>query len=130
ECAAMVRDMLFARGVADVQLVAPAGGPPAVLATKTASSGMPTVLLYAHYDVVAADPEEWATDPFVPTVQGNRLFARGTADDKAGIAIHLAAVEVCATQSGVGIVVLVEGEEEVGSPNLAQALQRVTETAA
>jgi len=76
-------------------------------------------LLYAHHDVQPTGPLElWHTDPFTPTEVGDRLFARGAADDKAGVAVHLAALRAHGERLPVGVVVLIEGEEEIGSPTL------------
>ena len=103
----------------DVEILTVDGGAPAVVATRPAPEGAPTVLLYAHHDVQpVGDPADWHTDPFEPTERGDRLYARGAADDKAGIAAHLAAVRAYGDALPVGVTVLVEGEEEIGSPTL------------
>jgi acetylornithine deacetylase/succinyl-diaminopimelate desuccinylase-like protein len=110
---------LFAAEGFDVEILTVAGGSPAVLATRQAPAGAPTVLLYAHHDVQpVGDRADWESDPFEPTERGDRLFARGAADDKAGIAAHLAAVRAFGDDLPVGVTVLVEGEEEIGSPTL------------
>jgi acetylornithine deacetylase/succinyl-diaminopimelate desuccinylase-like protein len=107
----------------DVRLVTATGGLPAVIARKPAPPGAVTVLLYAHHDV---QPEgvrdDWRSDPFDPTERDGRLFGRGAADDKAGIAAHLAAVRALGDDLPVGVIVFVEGEEEIGSPTLDQLL--------
>ncbi|MGA8209873.1 MAG: dipeptidase, partial [Nocardioidaceae bacterium] len=106
-----------------VRVVGVEGGAPAVLARRPAPAGAPTVLLYAHHDVQpVGDPGLWHSDPFVPTERGDRLYGRGAADDKAGIAAHLAAVRAFGGEPPVGVTVLVEGEEEIGSPTLAAFL--------
>jgi cysteinylglycine-S-conjugate dipeptidase len=99
------------------------GGQPAVLARRPAPAGAPTVLLYAHHDVQpAGDRADWDSDPFQPVERGGRLFGRGAADDKAGIALHLAALRALGDDLGVGVTVLVDGEEEIGSPTLGRIL--------
>jgi acetylornithine deacetylase/succinyl-diaminopimelate desuccinylase-like protein len=107
----------------DVDIVRADGGRPAVLARKAAPPGRPTVLLYAHHDV---QPEgsrsDWDSEPFEPSVRGDRLYGRGAADDKAGIAAHLAAIRAHGPDLPVGVIVFVEGEEEVGSPSLETLL--------
>jgi len=102
-------------------------GNPAVLATKSARNGAPTVLLYAHHDVQPpGDDELWKTPPFEPTKIGNRLFGRGAADDKAGIISHVASLRILQQlrpDCDLGIVVFVEGEEEAGSPSFKNFLR-------
>ncbi|MGC4943762.1 dipeptidase [Kribbella sp. DT2] len=106
-----------------VKIVRAGDGAPAVIAKKPAPAGKPTVLLYAHHDVQpTGNVEEWTSEPFVPTERGDRLYARGAADDKAGIAAHLAAVRAFGNDLPVGVTVFVEGEEEIGSPSLLQLL--------
>jgi acetylornithine deacetylase/succinyl-diaminopimelate desuccinylase-like protein len=108
----------------DVQVLSVAGGAPAVVAHRPAPQGAPTVLLYAHHDVQpVGDPSDWSSEPFEPTERGGRLFGRGAADDKAGIAAHLAAVRAHGADLPVGVTVFVEGEEEEGSPTLARFLE-------
>ena len=108
-----------AEGFDDVQILNAEGGAPAVVARRPAPPDAPTVLLYAHHDVQpVGDPADWDSAPFEPTERGARLYGRGAADDKAGIAAHLAAVRSHGTDLPVGVTVLVEGEEEVGSPTL------------
>jgi acetylornithine deacetylase/succinyl-diaminopimelate desuccinylase-like protein len=106
-------------GFDDDQILSVPGGAPAVVARKPAPAGAPTVLPHAHHDVQpTGDPALWDTDPFEPTERGSRLYGRGSADDKAGIAAHLAAVRALGADLPVGATVFVEGEEEVGSPTL------------
>jgi acetylornithine deacetylase/succinyl-diaminopimelate desuccinylase-like protein len=101
------------------------GAHPAVLATREAPSGTPTVLLYAHHDVQPPGNEDlWASPPFEPVERDGRLYARGTADDKGGIAMHLAALRAFGKQTPVGITVFIEGEEEIGSLHLEQFLHQ------
>src|SRR5580692_9350177 len=119
ESAAEVAALLEAAGLPEVEILTIPGGQPAVVARRPAPPGAPTVLLYAHHDVQpTGDRASWDTDPFQPTETGGRLYGRGAADDKAGIAVHLAALRAHGDQLPVGVTVLVEGEEEIGSPTL------------
>ncbi|HME14661.1 MAG TPA: M20/M25/M40 family metallo-hydrolase, partial [Mycobacterium sp.] len=115
-------DLLSQAGFDDVQIVSE-GGAPAVIARHPAPPGAPTVLLYAHHDVQPeGDPAQWQSPPFEPTERDGRLYGRGSADDKAGIATHLAAFRAHGGQPPVGVTVFVEGEEEIGSPSLGRLL--------
>jgi acetylornithine deacetylase/succinyl-diaminopimelate desuccinylase-like protein len=117
-----VRTLLSARGL-DTRLLELDGGHPAVLGTRPAPPGAPTVLLYAHHDVQPTGPVDlWATDPFVPAEKDGRLYGRGTADDKAGVVTHTGALRAWGDEPPVGIIVLAEGEEEIGSEHLTEFL--------
>jgi acetylornithine deacetylase/succinyl-diaminopimelate desuccinylase-like protein len=121
--AQQVADLLHGAGLPEVDVLSVDGGQPAVLGRRPGPPGAPTVLLYAHHDVQpAGDPAGWESDPFEPAVRGGRLYGRGAADDKAGIAVHLAALRAYDGQLPVGLTVLVEGEEEIGSPSLPRFL--------
>jgi acetylornithine deacetylase/succinyl-diaminopimelate desuccinylase-like protein len=123
ESALVVAALLGAAGLADVDVLTVPGGQPAVVAHRPAPPGAPTVLLYAHHDVQPpGDPADWDSDPFQPAERHGRLFGRGAADDKAGIAVHLAALRAHGDRLPVGVTLLVEGEEEIGSPTLAEFL--------
>jgi cysteinylglycine-S-conjugate dipeptidase len=107
----------------DVRIVRAGEGAPAVIGRFSAPEGKPTVCLYAHHDVQPeGDPQGWRTTPFVATELEGRLYGRGTADDKGGLAVHLAALRVFGGKPPVGVTVFVEGEEEIGSPTLPQLL--------
>ncbi len=122
--------LLSAAGFDDIQIVAE-GGAPAVIARHSAPPGAPTVLLYAHHDVQPeGDHSQWASPPFEPTERNGRLYGRGAADDKAGIATHLAAFRAHGGQPPVGVTVFVEGEEESGSPSLSRLLAAHRDTLA
>ncbi len=109
----------------EVQISSADGGAPAVIAHKAGPEGAPTVLLYAHHDVQPEnDHAEWDSAPFEPTERDGRLYARGAADDKAGIAAHLAAVRAWGEDLPVGVTMFVEGEEEVGSETLSALLDK------
>jgi acetylornithine deacetylase/succinyl-diaminopimelate desuccinylase-like protein len=117
-----VANLLTAAGFDEVEIVAEGGGP-AVIARYPAPPGAPTVLLYAHHDVQPeGDHSQWASPPFEPIERDGRLYGRGTADDKAGIATHLAAFRAHGGKPPVGVTVFVEGEEESGSPSLGRLL--------
>jgi acetylornithine deacetylase/succinyl-diaminopimelate desuccinylase-like protein len=119
-----VASLLRAAGLQDVAVLQVESGKPAVLGQRPGPPGAPTVLLYAHHDVQPpGDRAAWDSDPFEPTERGGRLFGRGAADDKAGIALHLAALRAHGDRLPVGVVVLVEGEEEIGSPTLGKFLE-------
>jgi acetylornithine deacetylase/succinyl-diaminopimelate desuccinylase-like protein len=120
-----VRDLLAAEGC-EVQITSADGGRPAVIGRKrSAREDAKTVLLYAHHDVQPEnDHAEWESPPFEPTERAGRLYARGAADDKAGIAAHLGALRVHGDDLPVHVVLFVEGEEEVGSPSLVPLLKQ------
>ena len=110
-------------GAAEVEIVSAAGGLPALIATWPAPPGAPTVLLYAHLDVQPTGPEgEWTSPPFEPTERDGRLYGRGAADDKAGVLMHLAVLRAFDGRPPVGVVLFLEGEEEIGSPTLPTLL--------
>lgn len=98
-------------------------GHPVVTAAWTNAPGAPTVLVYGHYDVQPPDPlERWDSPPFEPTERGGQLFARGVSDDKAPMLIPIRVAEAFLRARGelpVNVKFLFEGEEEVGSPHLA-----------
>ena len=125
ESAVATAEILEASGLGGVRLLELEGIPPAVLGEHPAPGGAPTVLLYAHHDVQpSGDEADWDSPPFEPTERDGRLFGRGSCDDKAGIAMHQAAVLAHGGAPPVGVKVFVEGEEEVGSPNLDRFLAR------
>jgi acetylornithine deacetylase/succinyl-diaminopimelate desuccinylase-like protein len=120
--ARVVADLLRQTGFDEVRTVSE-GGAPAIIARYPAPPGAPTVLLYAHHDVQPeGDHTQWVSPPFEPTEREGRLYGRGSADDKAGIATHLAAFMAHGGQPPVGVTVFVEGEEESGSPSLRRLL--------
>ena len=106
--------------------VVPTGGHPLVLGEWLGAEGAPTVLVYAHYDVQPVGAAgAWQTPPFEPAVRGERMYGRGTSDDKGPMLAALGAVERLLEERGrlpVNVRILLEGEEEIGSPNLEKAL--------
>jgi acetylornithine deacetylase/succinyl-diaminopimelate desuccinylase-like protein len=122
-----VADNLRAAGFKTVEII-PTKLHPLVYAESLEAPGKPTVLFYGHYDVQPAEPLElWTSPAFEPTVRGGNLFARGTADDKGQVHIHLKALESLQKVNGklpVNVKVLIEGEEEVGSVSLWDYVQR------
>ena len=129
-----VADLLSDTGLDDVRILRatrPDGreGAPAVVARRPAPAGAATVLLYAHHDVQPPGAEgDWTTPAFEPTERDGRLYGRGTADDKAGVMAHVAALRTLlptwGPDDGVGLVLFVEGEEECGSPSFTDFLSR------
>lgn len=103
-------------------------GHPAVVALRHVSDDAPTVLLYAHHDVQpAGDLDLWQTPPFEASIRDGRLFGRGSADDGAGIIVHLGALKVLADDLPVNVVVYIEGEEEIGSPSFTSFISTYRE---
>ncbi|WP_028636631.1 dipeptidase [Nocardioides sp. URHA0032] len=118
-----VAELFRAENFDQVDIVSIEGGLPAVIAHKAGPAGAPTVLLYAHHDVQPEnDHADWDSPPFEPTERGDRLYARGAADDKAGIAAHLGALRVHGDDLPVSVTMFIEGEEEIGSETLTALL--------
>lgn len=99
----------------DVTVVEVPEAPPTVIGRSPAPEGAPTVLLYAHYDVQPAGPDDaWTSPAFEPQLRAGRLHGRGAADDKSGIVMHVAALRALGEELGVGVTVVIEGDEETG----------------
>jgi acetylornithine deacetylase/succinyl-diaminopimelate desuccinylase-like protein len=110
------------------------GGHPMVYGEWMKAAGRPTVLFYGHYDVQPVDPlEEWISPPFEPTERGNNLYARGASDDKGQAFAVVKALESHLRGEGrlpVNVKVLIEGEEEIGSPGVSRWIERRGKTLA
>lgn len=120
-CAEAVKKSFLEAG-ADNAVIYPTEGHPIVYAEKNIDPAKPTILVYGHYDVQPADPLNlWKSGPFDPTIIDGKIFARGSADDKGQFYMHVKALEIMTQTNSLkaNIKFLIEGEEEVGSPNLA-----------
>lgn len=122
KAARFVENQLTAMGMNNVRQY-PTGGHPVVYGEWLKAPGKPTILIYGHYDVQPPEPLElWKTPAFEPTIRDGKIFARGSADDKGQVFIHLKAIEAFLKTSGslpCNIKFIVEGEEEIGSTHLA-----------
>ncbi|MES2709480.1 MAG: dipeptidase [Verrucomicrobiota bacterium] len=101
---------------------------PVVVARNKTRADRPTVLLYGHYDVQPVDPEEqWVSNPFEPRIENGRIYARGSTDNKGQHMAHLCGITETLRKYGdlpVNLIFLLEGEEEIGSPNLEPFLKQ------
>src|SRR5579863_5942913 len=122
-----VAERLRSAGMDKVEVL-PTKMHPLVYGESLRAPGKPTILFYGHYDVQPAEPLDlWTSPAFEPTVRDGNLFGRGTADDKGQVHIHLKALEALLKTSGtlpVNVKVMIEGEEEVGSVNLWEFVQK------
>src|SRR5829696_1495597 len=122
KCAELVRQRLLDSG-ADHAAVMETAGHPAVYGGKIIDPSRPTVLVYGHYDVQPPEPLElWHSGPFEPVIKDGKVYARGSADDKGQFYMHVKALETMVKTGTMetNIKFLIEGEEEVGSPNLGK----------
>ncbi|MEQ1947142.1 MAG: dipeptidase [Bryobacteraceae bacterium] len=121
--AGFVAASLKKAGLENVEIINTARHP-LVYAESLRAPGKPTVLCYGHYDVQPPDPlEEWVTPPFEPTIRHGNIYARGSADDKGQMFMHIKAVEALRSATGtlpVNLKFLIEGEEEVGGESVAK----------
>jgi len=120
-CAEAVKEKLLEAGANSVTIY-PTAGHPVVYGEKITDPAKPTVLVYGHYDVQPADPLNlWHSGPFEPVIKDGKIFARGSCDDKGQFYMHVKALEAMNAlgELPTNIKFIIEGEEEVGSPNLA-----------
>ncbi|MEI6376213.1 MAG: M20/M25/M40 family metallo-hydrolase [bacterium] len=124
-CAEWLREKLTAIGLTATIHTTP--GSPVVVARSPRDTAKRTVLIYGHYDVQPAEPlSSWTTPPFEPRVEEGRVYARGAADNKGQILAHILGVAETLREHGelpVNVIFLIEGEEEIGSPNLTEFLR-------
>src|SRR5258706_10898932 len=121
-CAELVKQRLLDAGCDKSEVIA-TDGHPVVYGEKIVDASKPTVLVYGHYDVQPPDPLElWLSGPFDPVIKEGKVYARGSADDKGQFYMHVKALEMMMQTKTMttNIKFLIEGEEEVGSPNLAK----------
>ena len=124
-CAESVKNSLLEAG-ADQAMIIETDGHPIVYGEKITDPALPTVLVYGHYDVQPADPLElWHSGPFDPIIKDGKIFARGACDDKGQFYMHVKALELMVKTNMLktNIKFCIEGEEEIGSPNLAKFVQ-------
>src|ERR1700678_498438 len=121
--ARFVSDSLQRAGMENIEIV-PTAGHPLVYADWLHSPGKPTVLCYGHYDVQPPDPLElWVSPPFEPVLREGNIYARGSADDKGQLYMHIKAVEALRAVKGtlpLNLKFLIEGEEEIGGESVAK----------
>jgi acetylornithine deacetylase/succinyl-diaminopimelate desuccinylase-like protein len=128
--AARVRDDLAALGLRNARLLELEGALPCVAAERIESPDRPTLLIYGHLDLQPVEGEDWTSPPHEATERNGRLYARGAADDMGGWVSHLAAIEAWLTVAGelpCNVRLLIEGEEEIGSPNLERFMDAYPE---
>jgi len=121
-CAQLVKQRLLDAGCNKAEVI-DTDGHPVVYGEKIVDASKPTVLVYGHYDVQPPEPLElWHSGPFDPVIKDGKVFARGSADDKGQFYMHVKALEtmVQTNTMSTNIKFLIEGEEEVGSPNLGK----------
>ncbi|MBV6760839.1 dipeptidase [Rhodococcus opacus] len=119
-----VKDAFVGAGIGQVELIETSDGSHAVVGHQPAPDGAPTVLLYCHYDVQPPGDEKlWHTDPFTLTEQDGRWYGRGAADCKGNIVMHLLALRALGTPFPVGIRIVAEGSEEMGTGGLENLVE-------
>ena len=127
KCAKFVSTKLKDAGMKNIKII-PTKGHPLVYGDWMKAPGKPTVLIYGHYDVQPVDPINlWKSDPFEPVVKDGKIWARGANDNKGQNLVHIKSVEAYMKTLGklpVNVKFLIEGEEEIGSPNLEVFLKK------
>ena len=120
-CAEKYIELLKKAGVDSAKLFETKGNP-IIFAEKFVSKDLPTVLIYAHYDVVDVDGQEWSSDPFQPEIRDKKIWARGADDDKGQGFMHVKAFEYIVNEGKLpfNVKFIIEGEEEIGSKNFTQ----------
>lgn len=124
-CAEAVKQSLLNAG-AERSEIFQTEGHPVVYAEKFTDPSNPTVLVYGHYDVQPADPLNlWNSPPFEPVIKDGKIFARGSCDDKGQFYMHVKALEIMTKTNSlpVNLKFIIEGEEEIGSPNLSKFVE-------
>jgi acetylornithine deacetylase/succinyl-diaminopimelate desuccinylase-like protein len=122
KCAEAVKQRLLDAGADHAEII-PTDGHPIVYGEKIIDPEKPTVLVYGHYDIQPADPLElWNSGPFEPVIKDGKIYARGACDDKGQFYMHVKALEMMVKTNtlATNIKFCLEGEEEVGSPNLGK----------
>jgi acetylornithine deacetylase/succinyl-diaminopimelate desuccinylase-like protein len=123
QCATWLADHLKSIGMPTVTIYPTPGHPIVYAEDLSAGESAPTVMLYGHYDVQPVDPLNlWTNPPFEPVIRNGKIYARGATDDKGQVFLHVKAIEAIYKTRGklpINIKLLIEGEEEIGSPNLA-----------
>jgi acetylornithine deacetylase/succinyl-diaminopimelate desuccinylase-like protein len=121
KAAEWVANALREAGLTKVDIM-PTKGHPVVYGEWLQAPSKPTVLIYGHYDVQPVDPLNlWQTPPFEPDIRDNKIYARGATDDKGQVFMHIKAVQALLKSTGslpINVKFCIEGEEEIGSPNL------------
>ena len=125
-CADEVARQMKEAGLRNIEII-PTPGHPVVYSDYQVSDQLPTALIYGHYDVQPEDPIElWTSPPFEPTIRDGKIYARGATDDKGQFLCHIKAIASLLKSEKTlpcNVKILIEGEEEIGSPNLAPFLE-------
>ncbi len=126
DCAKLVSDLCLEYGF-DSSKIVETEGHPGIIAEKRTSEEAPTILFFGHYDVQPVEQDEWESSPFKPEIrkegESERIFARGAGDNKGQFFTHMCAVDLLGESLEANVLLVLEGEEEKGSPNLKQILE-------